>query len=67
VSVGINHYKLWTVEGNKISGKEGKQRGNFVSLAIGKGLVLTGASSGTIYSWKGVDSKIAVTLQKPIK
>jgi WD40 repeat protein len=66
VSVGIRHFKHWTYEGKNLSGKDGNSPAYFVSLAIGNdGTVLTGASQGTIYSWKGRSGKLAVTLKKP--
>jgi hypothetical protein len=65
VTVGIRHFKHWTISGNRIKGRDGNSPGNLVSLAIGEGKVLTGASHGEIYSWKGNSGKVAVTLIKP--
>ncbi len=36
-----------------------------MSLAIGGGMVLTGASAGTIFSWRVADCKVAIVLEKP--
>lgn len=66
VSVGIRHFKYWTVDSKKLKGKDGNNPVNFVSLAIGSDkTVLTGASHGTIYSWKGNSGRLAATLRKP--
>lgn len=67
VTVGIRHFKHWTISGNRIKSRDGNDPGNLVSLAIGDGKVLTGASRGEIYSWKGNSGKVAVTLRKPPK
>ena len=64
VSVGIRHFRYWTFDGRSIKGKDGNSPAYFVSLAIGDGKVLTGASHGTIYSWRGNSGKLAVTLKK---
>lgn len=66
VSVGIRHFKYWTFDSGKLKGKDGNNPVYFVSLAIGSDkTVLTGASHGTIYSWKGNSGRLAVTLKKP--
>ena len=65
VSVGIRHFKYWTFDG-KLTGRDGNNPVYFVSLAIGSDkTVLTGASHGTIYNWKGNSGRLAVTLKKP--
>ena len=66
VTIGIRHYKYWTFSGEKLKGSDGQNPAYFVSLAIGSdGTVLTGASHGTIYSWRGKTGKLATTLKKP--
>ena len=53
VSVGINHYKYWTLDGKKLDGKESRKRGNFVSVAYDEEAkkVFTGGSKGSIMPW----------------
>ena len=47
VSVGIRHFKFWTIDKSNFKGKDGKSPVYFVSLAIGPNKkVLTGASHG---------------------
>lgn len=64
VSVGIKHFKYWTVDGSNLSVKDGKTQEILVSLAIdkSKGTVLVGGSGGKIYSCKGGDIKLIKTL-----
>lgn len=65
VTVGIRHFKHWTIKGNKMSGRDGTDPANLVSLAIKDGKILTGASQGAIYSWTKNSGKLAKTLRKP--
>ena len=65
VTVGIRHFKHWVIKGTKMSGRDGNNPGNLVSLAIGKGKILTGASHGTIYSWVKNSGNLIATLKKP--
>lgn len=43
VTVGIKHFKQWSMKGSKLSKKQSSVKKCFVSLAIGDGLVLTGS------------------------
>lgn len=55
VSVGINHFKYWTIDGKSLTGKESRKRGNFVSVAYDEEnkKVFTGGSKGSILPWRG--------------
>jgi len=54
VTAGLNHFKLWSFEKNKLTVVgDARPRGNLVSLAVRDNLVLTGAEKGIIYSWRG--------------
>ncbi|CAG9326453.1 unnamed protein product [Blepharisma stoltei] len=56
VTVGIKHYKAWSLAGGTVTGKKGvfgKNNTNLLSaIAIGAD-VYTGAGSGEIIKWKG--------------
>ena len=65
VSVGIRHFKHWTIDKGNFKGKDGKSPVYFVSLAIADQKILTGASHGEIYSWRGNTGTKAITLHKP--
>lgn len=65
MTIGIRHFKHWTIEGGKMKGKDGNDPANLVSLAIGKGKILTGASQGTIFSWNKNKGALVATLKKP--
>lgn len=57
VTVGINHFRLWNLDGKGITYKEASKRGNYVSIDAKDGLVLTGGSKGVLSSWKGTSPK----------
>jgi len=42
VGIGINNFKIWNISNGRLKVEEGKGKGNFVSLAIGSKMVLTG-------------------------
>ena len=65
VSAGIRHFRHWTISKSTLSSKDGRSPAYFVSLAIGGGKILTGASHGEIYSWRGNSGTKAITLKKP--
>ena len=70
VSVGINHYKYWTLDGKKLSGKESRKRGNFVSVAYDEESkkVFTGGSKGSILPWRNssYEKEIVLSLGKKV-
>ena len=56
VSVGIKHFKLWTIEEGKLSGKKGSFKGNCDLLSSAKlkdNKVLVGAGDGALQVWQG--------------
>ena len=66
VSIGIRHYKYWTLDGAKLSAKDGKDPSNFVSLAVDSDKsVFVGASAGVINIYKGTAQLKSVQLKKP--
>lgn len=54
VTAGIKHYKLWSFDGGRLKQQKGSGRLlNFVSLAVGNGMILTGGEANSLVSWKG--------------
>ena len=67
MSVGIRHFRHWTLSKGNLKGQDGKSPVYFVSLAIKGKTILTGASKGDIYSWRGNTGSKVITLKKPFK
>lgn len=52
VTVGIRHYKYWSMEKGALKGRQAKERLCFVSLAVKDDLILTGAEKDQLMSWR---------------
>lgn len=63
ITVGIKHYKLWTLTGTKLTGKKGvfnKNDNVLLSLTIVENKVYTGTSAGTVVKWNLLESEAGV-------
>ena len=60
VTTGIKHFKIWTLNGLKLTGKRGQFGKNdniLLSLTIIQDKIYTGTSAGTIVEWNLNESK----------
>lgn len=60
VTTGIKHYKIWTLNGNKITGRRGQFGKNdnlLLSLAVNGDEIYTGTGAGTVVKWKGGEAE----------
>ena len=69
MTVGIKLYKYWTLSGKDLTGKECRDRGNFVSVAFDPDSqsILTGESKGVVKLWKATNCTQTINLKLPTK
>ena len=53
MTIGVKHYKYWSVKGKNIEGKKGRCSTILCSLLTHNSNIFVGASDGSLQTWSG--------------